>query len=261
MDSATQELSAETQALCHAAAARHGVSGVVHQADLIFDFLYNNAVFPTKADAINYYFDDGARSANKVLGHIQRFTTAHERSQDVLEFASGYGAVTRHAKRALSPHRLASSDIHPAALNFLARELGVEAVPSAHAPADFQPPRAYDVIFVLSFFSHMPRATWHPWLERLTLALTPGGILLFTTHGELSQKYFPQSRLDADGFWFEPQSEQRDLSGAEYGSTITSKSFVDQEIARLRVSSVFYEQGGWWDHQDLYIVRRPAGPA
>ena len=22
-----------------------------------------------------------------------------------------------------------------------------------------------------------------------------------------------------------------------------------------------YEQGGWWDHQDLYIVRRPAAPA
>lgn len=253
-------LSSETQALCAAAAARHAVTSAVHPEDLIFQFLYGNGVFPTKADAINYYFDDGARSARKVADHVARFARPAEDVRHVLEFASGYGAVTRHLTSALHGYQLASCDIHPEAIDFLSAEIGVPTVTSASSPDDFTPQETYDVVFALSFFSHMPRSTWSSWLARLIDTLRTDGILLFTTHGALSQQHFPQAELDQEGFWFEPQSEQHDLDGETYGSTITSKAFVDRAISLVPAECVFYEQGGWWDHQDLYILRRSGDP-
>jgi len=243
--------------MCADAAAEFGVPSRVHIDDFIFRFLLNHPGFGLKSAAIEYYFRDGHRSATKVRAALDRWLPSSEEPLHVLEFASGYGAVTRHAKDILAPHQMDSCDIHPAAVRFLSRNFGVTAIQSSDVPERLELPVPYDMIFVLSFFSHMPDSTWARWLQRLYNGLNEGGVLLFTTHGKQSLKHFPEARLNSKGFWFDPSSEQKDLDTATYGQTITAKPYVVSKIAQLKDADLLeYEEGGWWTHQDVYIVRR-----
>ncbi len=243
--------------LCEASAKPLGVSPAVHINDFIFRFVYENPVFKSKSGAVNYYFNDGNRSATKVRKAMDEWLAQAGSQLNILEFASGYGAVTRHAKSLLQLHELHSCDIHAQAVEFISQELNVKTVLSDSTPEQLELPCQYDMIFVLSFFSHMPEVTWSRWLQQLYAGLVPGGVLLFTTHGKVSMKYFPKAKLNSSGYWFEKSSEQKDLDANSYGQTITSREFVDARIAELPdVSVLDYKEAGWWEHQDLYILRK-----
>jgi SAM-dependent methyltransferase len=149
----------EIRRLCHKAGARYQVCAQVHPEDFIFRFACTHPGFSTPAAAIGYYFLDGRRSALKVRDLIITTLPHRKAPLKVLEFASGYGAVTRHASRLL-PHSLSCCDIHPAANAFNARHFGVTTLASSEIPEALELPHHYDLIFVLSFFSHMPRTTW-----------------------------------------------------------------------------------------------------
>ncbi len=105
----------------------------------------------------------------------------------------------------------------------------------------------------------MPARTWGAWLSSLFRHTRIGGLLVFTTHGDISRRdYLSDAVLDADGFWFSPVSEQHDLDVATYGSTVTSRNYVDRQVrSRLGTEPSAFIEGTWWNHQDLYVVRRP----
>ncbi len=229
----------------------------IHKDDFIFQFLITNPSFLSKEDAINYYFKDGETSSQKLKLLITKLLKPlPARDISILEFASGYGCVTRH----LAMHRdykVTPCDIHPAAIAFIAERMGLLPLPSAHKPEKFISTKSYDVVFALSFFSHMPDATWARWLAALFKAVEPGGLLIFTTHGRISAKFFGAPALNKDGYWFRTESEQADLDINEYGQTIVSPGYVFSKIASLPEAwPCFYEEAYWWDHQDVYVVQK-----
>jgi SAM-dependent methyltransferase len=189
------------------AAARHGVESVCHPQDFIYNFIVTLPDFRTVGAAVDYYFDDGARSA-KTLENLLAELHIEHRPIRLLEFASGYGCVTRHLKR-YPAFSLVSCDIHPQAIEFLTRKLGVRAVMSAHTPEELSLGEAFDVVCALSFFSHMPRTTWGRWLRVLFSQVRPGGYLIFTTLGLASVGRFRNPEIPPDGFWFTTWSSKR----------------------------------------------------
>jgi hypothetical protein len=76
-------------------AERFGVSAAIHPDDHIFNFVLNKSGF-TREAAIEDYFSDGARSAKQFLSLVSQHLKPSTRVPTVLEFASGYGMVTRH---------------------------------------------------------------------------------------------------------------------------------------------------------------------
>jgi 2-polyprenyl-3-methyl-5-hydroxy-6-metoxy-1,4-benzoquinol methylase len=74
----------------------------------------------------------------------------------------------------------------------------------------------FKVVFCLSFFSHIPDALFRPWLERVFSAVEPNGILIFTTHGAVSAINM-QVNFDANGFYWNFDSDQRDIDANIYG--------------------------------------------
>jgi hypothetical protein len=105
----------------------------------------------------------------------------------------------------------------------------------------------------------MPRETWSRWISAHVNALEPHGVLIFTTHGHKSLPHLGSPEIAEDGFWFAPCSEQSDLSTADYGQTVVTREFVDRALADAVGGSVaFYREAYWWEHQDLYVVRRDA---
>jgi 2-polyprenyl-3-methyl-5-hydroxy-6-metoxy-1,4-benzoquinol methylase len=238
------------------AARRHGVESACHAEDLIYAFVVQRmSIFPSINSAVDYYFDDGARSAAKI-GEIVAKLPLKRRPIEMLEFASGYGCVSRHLKKnpILS---LTSCDIHEQAIEFLRTKLAVRSLMSAHAPEQLALGEEFDVVFALSFFSHMPRTTFGRWLKALFEQLRCPGYLIFTTHGLASRKNFNNPEIPADGFWFAAMSEQADLSTAEYGMTIVTPEFVTHEVLAQTGRPIYdYRHAYWWEHQDLWIVEK-----
>ncbi len=223
----------DIQQSCDAAAESFGVSPRIHEKDYIFRFVLSHPCFETKSDAIQYYFRDGKNSARTFRNLVDRWFAYEAKPLDILEFASGYGAVSRHLKYLLHPHLLHCCDIHPQANRFVSSELNLPTIQSTDLPGELQLPRSFDVIFALSFFSHMPELTWACWLKRLYDGLKVGGVLIFTTHGNKSLTHFPHAELNLSGFWYESSSEQEDLKTVLYGQTITSSYYVNSRLADL----------------------------
>jgi len=244
--------------ICEKMAERWKVSPEIHPEDFIFQFLLNHPGFDSKSKAIEYYFNDGANSAQtlgKILIEICGFS---DKPVTMLEFASGYGCVTRHFKNIIPLCSCTSCDIHPEAVQFIAEALKTHSILSQSNPDDLALPQMYEVIFALSFFSHMPKTTFGRWLRKLASYVKPGGFFIFTTHGIASLRlYFPDSEFDKDGFYFWANSEQKDLGSEEYGSAVVKPQYVLDRIFEVPDLTLKYFQAEyWWRHQDVYIVGR-----
>ena len=237
-------------------AAKHGVAHQLSDKDFILWFLLDHAGFAqNKAGAIDYYFSNGRRSAerlNSIIGeHLAR------PSPSILEFASGYGCVTRHLPALMPTSSIVACDIHDEAVSFIDDEIGVDAISSVSVPEDFDAKEKFDVVFALSFFTHMPDATWQRWLNTLGRCLKPGGLLVFTANGHKAVPNFPKgTEVDEDGYFFLEHSEQSDLSPKEYGSTIALFPYIHRQLQKTRfLDLVKFEEAFWYETQDVYVLR------
>jgi hypothetical protein len=120
--------------------------------------------------------------------------------------------------------------VHQPAVDFTLSRLGVDSFLSPTQPVDWRVTRKFDVVFALSFFSHMPHATFGPWLGRLLDVLAPGGILIFTTHGAISVENMKSAGsgavFDQSGFFWDMHSDQRDLDSKDYGTSAVTLAYV-----------------------------------
>jgi SAM-dependent methyltransferase len=235
----------------------------VHPDDFIFKFIIDHPNWTDPKDAVSYYFCDGQSSAHKlrdILSNDLGITPGTPLS--LLEFASGYGCVTRHLAKILQNVSIVASDIHPEANEFVRQQIGVNSIQSTPVPEEFPKAFFYDVVFALSFFSHMPKKTWTRWLKVLSDRLNVNGHLIFTTHGLISARnLMPDLQFDEEGFHFHEASEQGDLSKSEYGTTVTTPSFVIRAAELLDNGQVrVFKRGFWWGHQDLWVIQKiPSG--
>lgn len=240
-------------------AGETGVASGVHHDDMIFQFLVNNPSFKTIEQAVKYYFYDGVSSAKKLQNLlVSKLGLKLTSDTSLLEFASGYGCVTRHLVKELAPIKIVSCDIHEAACTFLDSAIGVKTILSATNPEDLNVENnSFDVVFALSFFSHMPDHSWGRWLKSLYGKVKPGGYLIFTTQGMASRKYYKNPIISDNGIWFTPNSEQKDLDVADYGNTIVTTEYVEKAVGNILHQKIFHlVEAGWWEHQDLYVVRK-----
>src|ERR1700722_7346793 len=77
--------------------AHYDVSSSIHPDDFIFRFVIGSLghpKLPTLRDCVRYYFEDGNKSAAAFADLLKRHSAPSR--PDVLEFASGYGCVSRH---------------------------------------------------------------------------------------------------------------------------------------------------------------------
>jgi hypothetical protein len=244
-------------ALCEEKSNKYNVIKEIHQNDLIFEFILHHPSFNNTETAVNYYFEDGAHSAEKLKNLISDIRNVDEPFL-LLEFASGYGCVSRHLRNFLPKASCTCCDIHIDAVNFITNKLNTSAILSNSEPEKLILPDNYDVIFALSFFSHMPKRTWSRWFNVLANKLKKDGCMLFTTHGVKSMPLFNNPELDSDGYYFASMSEQHDIARIEYGSTIVLPKFVYKVCEEAGLRDVTFYEGYWWGHQDLYVVKYPA---
>ncbi len=231
-----------------------GVNAVISKDDDIFRFF---AGHPTSLNPVRDYLADGWRTLSELMWLLEVHERPLSKVTSFLEFASGFGRFTRHLVKRLPAGALCVSDIVPEAMDFLPQQFPVQAFASTHLPAALKLPRQFDVVFVLSLFSHLPASTWSAWLARLWKATAPAGLLIFSTHG-MSCVDRARVTLGADGFAFFGGSESTALEDAHYGVTYTSEDFVRAAVKAHAPGAVHtFMPDHFWSQQDAHILRRP----
>ena len=190
-------------------------------------------------DAVRMYFQGGEWNAAEMAEALRDHGFPLADATSVLEFACGWGRVTRHLVHLLDRSRLTVSDVDAAAVRFVCNKLDVRGFSSAIDPRDVRHRARYDVILIVSLFSHLPLADWGPWLGRLGELLEPGGALVFSTHGmhafgvDVSDAEREAFEEVAEGFFYRTVNETRGrLSTDHYGLTYVAESRVRDLVGR-----------------------------
>lgn len=242
-------------------AAPIGVISKLSEYDQLLGFLTRIPSL-TQTEAVRAYFSGGNEDAQGVVSLLKQLGLLGS-GKKILEFAAGYGRVTRHLKPLLSENGFSTSDIHPTAC----QEHSAFEVPcyvSSTYPEDLTVPGEQDFIFALSLFSHLPLETQGRWLKCLYALLAPGGYLMFTTHGatamRIQPEFFGQDFDPSIGFGYRVESDQLDLSSADYGTAVVTMPFVSNLVDEFTPDAelVSFRAATWFALQDEWLVRKPA---
>ena len=253
----------DTPGFGQALAEKYEVITDIHLDDWIFSHLY--AMFGNDLEkTLDIYLNSGKVSSEKIrdiIADLQGATVVNGKIREamtILDFASGYGCVARHMHNVVPAGKVVAMDIHDKAKYFNSTNLHVQAALSDTDPANVDAFFQFDVVFCLSFFSHMPRARIAPWLRKLVEFVKLGGIFLFTTHGITTHRnHLAHLKVDDKGYAFERTSEQKDLSLDDYGNAITYPLLIFKELDNIAtIELMMFRGASWWTHQDVYVVRK-----
>jgi SAM-dependent methyltransferase len=214
----------------------------VDERDDMLDFAIKMFDYDRDRALISYF--QNALEQFRLVRHIASWRGGHVAK--MLDFASGYGRLTRLLVHEHLADELTVSDILEGGMEFQAEQFGVRTILSTALPEDFAAEDKYDLIFVASLFTHLPAVTFTRWLHRLSELLTPSGLLIFTVH---DQSLAPEK---VDGVLFHSSSESRVLDVSDYGSTWVTEEYVREQVgagfACVRMPRALAE----W--QDVYVI-------
>ncbi len=175
----------------------------------------------------------------------------------VLDFASGYGRISRFLVRDLPQGSLWVSDIYADGVRFQQDRFGVKGVVSTMLPIDFSIEETFDAVLVTSLFTHLSEERFRGWLRVLFKLLKPGGVLVFSTHHPSLLEPVPE--IPESGLLFRENSESGTLDTSDYGSAWVTEAFVRDALERAVMgtsseASMLRLARGLCNYQDLYVV-------
>jgi SAM-dependent methyltransferase len=213
------------------------------------------------------------RTGEVDAGLIRRLVEEHNGSMSdmsaILDFGCGCGRVARCWAELRGPEIFACD--YDRRLTEWCRtnlpRLRVK-INGAQPPLPFAPD-SFDLIYAISLFTHLGPAAQSAWMAELARMLRPGGLLLFTVHGERFTPHLneQQTARFADGQLVVLYPE---LSGEQACAAFHPPGYVKERLlpaAGLQfVASVYEDRSGQQASspmalQDNYLARRPVPPA
>jgi hypothetical protein len=195
---------------------------------------------------------------NEAIAEVARIKSLLKRDwkpETIMDFASDYGWMARHLPGLFPDSMVSTSDFDEIAVAFNQTNLELPSFPLPNYPDAMRLP-AQDVILAIDFFPYLSETAFLNWIKALASALAPGGALIFTTNGLVTEVSGRTGLLASQhGFGFLPRSAMRERAGPKTGINISQASWVMQQMASLapdlRIAS--FRQGQWWSIQDSYI--------
>ena len=241
-----------------------GLNVTVSKNDMMLRYIQKQKT--SRIDAFLWYLDSGLQMHRTVEAIAARKAGSLGAAGTVLDFASGYGRLTRFLARAMSSRNVWASDVKADAVRFVQDQFGVNGFVSSEMPAPFPVVQKFDLIFVASLFSHLPDATFRAWLQRLVDSLAQNGTIAFSVHdvaltGEPPVPLAQQTPLHEFSRISEEVSLKSDnapLSVDTYGTSVVNEAYVARIVNSLEIENHEYWRYPHAVHgiQDLYIISR-----
>ena len=194
---------------------------------------------------------------------------AEHEVHNILDFPCGYGRVLRFLRTKYPNSKIVASDIEVPALEFCRRSFSVETVISKPHFLDLSLGQQFDLIWCGSLFTHIDARASCDLLQFFHRHLSPGGICVFTTHGQRSIEWIQRN---AQTYGLSEQSQQAIIRGVQdvgygyvdyadqsgYGISIVSSQRMRELVREAgEWQEVLYVDHGWAKHQDVYAFAKP----
>ena len=182
-----------------------------------------------------------------------------------LEIGCGYGRIVRELRQELPSSAISVCDVIDEGARFTAAEFGARKVPVVEAMG---PDHAgtYDLIYLLSVYTHLDRKMIEANLEKVATLLKPCAVLVFTTHGVQSAKmaerygqyWLDKAKLETElartGLFY----ERYPYYYAEYGLTWIAKDETQRLVAAVApdLEFVAHRPLAVDGHQDVFVYRK-----
>ncbi len=215
------------------------------------------------------YKGDGAHYYKVGLDAVRRIEEALARAglgdvRKILDLPCGYGRVLRLLVRRFPDAEITACELERGAVEFCARQFGAK---PAHSSADLDTlslGERFDLIWCGSLATHLSERPLLALLRFFRRHLAPGGLLLFTTHGDFVARRLPTrdfdygladeqtdalvARYPGEGFAYADYPDRE-----SYGISLASPAWVRARVAELGgLREVYFRERGWDEHQDVY---------
>lgn len=185
----------------------------------------------------------------------------------ILDFGCGYGRVLRFLRAAFPAAEVFCTDMDAEGLGFCTHHFNTFGVRTDLENGPDWIDTRFDLIWVGSVFTHLDVPNCQRLLRHLAAFLAPGGVVVFTTHGQYARNQMkaksPVYRMkpevlgqiladcDATGHGY---SDYADWPG--YGVSATTTEWVDGLIAESGLVKRLHQPAGWAKHQDVFVAER-----
>ena len=212
-------------------------------------------------DAAHYY-KVGLSAINCINEALQRARLTEV--QKILDLPCGGGRVLRFLVRRFPEGEITACEIQRGPVRFCARAFGARPAYSSVNLDEVSLGKKFDLIWCGSLATHLTEPGIVALLRLFCRHLTPGGMVLFTTHGD-----FVFHRIPRREFEYLLGEEQIDRIGIDYpktgygfegydgqenwGVSLTSPEWIREHIRELGgLREVYFKERGWDDHQDVF---------
>ncbi|MFC4252577.1 class I SAM-dependent methyltransferase [Sinimarinibacterium flocculans] len=212
-----------------------------------------------------YYLQAGASALSLLFQSLEAAGTRRADVGAVLDYACGFGRVTRWLA-ACFPGMVHAADLDPSAVDAVGKLIGV---PTTHIAKDLSVRLlgSYDLIWVGSLLTHLNEADIVEVLRYLGGHLTSRGLLVVTTHGPYVAERLRSrektynleetavaalvERYDAQGSAFAAYRGMTD-----YGISLTRPHRLATMAFDAGLDTVYFKARGWVKHQDCFCLRK-----
>ncbi len=184
--------------------------------------------------------------------------------RNILDLPCGYGRVLRFLVHRFPDARVTACELLPDAVRFCVQHFAAQPAHSAYNLDELTLDTRYDLIWCGSLVTHLDAARTRALLKFFARHLVPGGLLLFTTHGEFVAgrvqelaDFYGLNRADIPalvaayrqhGHSYLDYPEQ-----PGYGVSLTAPDWLRaQAQAADDLREVYFRARGWDEHQDVF---------
>ena len=189
--------------------------------------------------------------------------------RSILDLPCGYGRMLRLLQGVFPDAQITAADLNRTAVDFCVSQFGVEGIYSETEPSQIPlGGRTFDLIWCGSLLTHLDADRWAGFLDLFCQRLNPGGVAVFTTHGQITGEWLESGRLmyglerapadqvlaahRASGFGYANYAWSSD-----YGVSLSAASWVIDRIAQVPGwRLVAWLPRAWDDHQDVWACQR-----
>lgn len=148
----------------------------------------------------------------------------------VLDFGCGAGRTSRWLTALFPGVHFSGCDVDAEAVAWCSANLpGADYRTNGPVPPTNFSAASFDLVYAISVFTHLSLERQQLWLSELHRLLKPGGLLLFTVHGEIAWRSLPldkREKIQREGFHFETSSKLRGIVPEGYHTAYHTESGV-----------------------------------
>ena len=184
--------------------------------------------------------------------------------ETILDFPCGSGRVMRFLRQRFPAARITACELATGPVQFCVRTFGAEPAFSSLNLDEVSLGKQFRLIWCGSLVTHLNEDGITALLRLFRRHLAPGGLMIFTTHGDFVARRIPTQDFDygllpeqtqrigvdfpQTGYGFEDYPGEKD-----YGVSLTSPEWIRGRVLEVGgLSEVIFKERGWDDHQDVF---------